>query len=137
MSYQVTNLTKANLEVGSVVIKGFETRTVPDSGHDDILRFAARNWISYTFTPDATLSGFSATSIAELQHMLDIGLNEMQASDVRRLRNSLQVAAAPLTLHFPMNEGAGTTVTEANNLGIVGTVGGTTTSIWTPAPNGL
>lgn len=64
----------------------------------------------------------------------DLGADEVVALRTLALRSGAIQGASILLAHFRMNEGAGTSVGESANPGITGTVQGTTTSIWTPAP---
>lgn len=84
----------------------------------------------------------SASSMNDLQSLVggsgpsvaDLGSSEISVLRSLAVKNGALQATSPMVAHFPMNEGAGTTVGEAFNPGITGTVQGTTTSIWTPAP---
>ena len=64
----------------------------------------------------------------------DLGSDEVVALRTLALKSGAIQGASPLIAHFPMNEGTGTTIREATNPGITGTVQGTTTNIWPGGP---
>lgn len=67
MTYQVTNLTRSTLEVGGVILKGSETRPVPDSGKLDVESFFARGLVSYVATPDVPAASLTTDQVGKIQ----------------------------------------------------------------------